>query len=64
MSKVLVNGLKVRVGPSISSQKFAHYDKEQIIKSGYLIVQNKGRPWSGYIVNSRNKRYICMCENR
>ena len=63
MSKVLVNGLNVRAGPSTSSQKVAYYDKGQIIKSGDLIEEKEGRFWLRYKGGSGNYRYVCMWEN-
>ena len=63
MSRVLVNGLNVRAGPSTSSAKVAHYDSGNIINSGNLIVQNEGRYWLRYTGGSGNQRYVCMWEN-
>ena len=59
MSRVLVNGLNVRTGPSTSSQKVAHYDAGQTINSGDLLVQNEGRTWLRYTGASGNKRFVC-----
>lgn len=63
MSKVLVDSLCVRSGPSTSSAKVAHYDTGDIINSGNLIVQNEGRYWLRYTGGSGNQRYVCMWEN-
>jgi hypothetical protein len=63
MSRVLVNSLNVRTGPSTNTQKVAHYDAGQVIKSGDLIVQNEGRYWLRYTGGSGNKRFVCMWEN-
>lgn len=63
MSKVLVNSLNVRAGPSTSSAKVAHYDAGNTINSGNLIVQNEGRYWLRYTGGSGNQRYVCMWEN-
>ena len=63
MSKVLVNSLNVRVGPSTSTEKVAHYDAGQIINSGDLIIQNEGKYWLRYTGGSGNKRYVCMWDN-
>ena len=48
MSRVLVNGLNVRAGPSTNSQKVAYYNTGQIINSGNLVEENEGRFWLRY----------------
>ena len=63
MSKVLVNGLNVRTGPSISAGKVAHYDAGQMINSGDLLIENEGRLWLRYTGGSGNKRYVCAINN-
>ena len=63
MSKVLVNGLNVRAGPSTNSQIVAHYDEGEIINSGNLVEENEGRFWLRYKGGSGNQRYVCMWEN-
>ena len=63
MSKVLVNGLNVRAGPSTNSQKVAYYNTGQIINSRNLVVENEGRFWLRYKGGSGNQRYVCMWEN-
>ena len=63
MSKVLVNGLSVRAGPSTSSQKVAHYDKGDVINSGKLLVEGDGRIWLKYTGGSGNDRYVCAINN-
>ena len=63
MSRVLVNSLNVRAGPSTSTQKVAHYDAGQVINSGDLIIQNEGKYWLRYTGGSGNKRYVCMWDN-
>ena len=63
MSKVLVNGLNVRTGPSTSTGKVAHYDAGQMINSGDLLIKNEGRLWLRYTGGSGNKRYVCAINN-
>ena len=63
MSKVLVNGLNVRAGPSTSSAKVAHYDAGDIINSGDLLMENEGRIWLRYTGASGNHRYVCARNN-
>ena len=59
MSRVLVNHLRVRDGPSTNSPEVASYDSGQIINSGNLIIFNEGRYWLRYTSASGNQRYIC-----
>ena len=63
MSRVLVNGLNVRAGPSTGSQRIAHYDAGQMINSGDAIILNEGRKWLRYTGSSGNKRYVCAINN-
>ena len=63
MSKVLINGLDVRAGPSTGSQKVAHYDAGQMINSGDAIILNEGRKWLRYTASSWNQRYVCAINN-
>ena len=63
MSRVLVNGLNVRAGPSIGSQSVAHYDAGQMINSGNAIILNEGRKWLRYTGSSGNQRYVCAINN-
>jgi len=62
MSRVLVNHLNVRAGPSTNSQKVAYYDAGQTINSADLLIENEGRIWLRYTGGSGNKRYICAYE--
>ena len=48
MSRVLVDGLNVRAGPSTSAAKVAHYDAQQMINSGDLLIKNENRIWLRY----------------
>lgn len=63
MSRVLVNGLSVRTGPSTGSQKVAYYDAGQIIKTGRVLIENEGRIWLKYIGLSGNERFVCAVNN-
>ena len=63
MSKVLVNRLNVREGPSTNSKSVAHYEAGDIIKSGNLLIENEGRIWLRYRGNSGNDRYVCAINN-
>ena len=63
MSRVLVNGLNVRAGPSTGSQSVAHYDAGQMINSGNAIILNEGRKWLRYTGSSGNQRYVCAINN-
>ena len=56
MSRVLVNHLNVRAGPSTNSQKVAYYDAGQTINSADLLIENEGRIWLRYTGGSGNKR--------
>ena len=60
MSRVLVNGLRVRTGPSTNTQSVAKYDSGNEIKSGDLLIENEGRIWLRYTGGSGNKRYVCV----
>ena len=59
MSTVLVNGLKVRTGPSTNSESPDYYDKGDIIQSGNLIIVTEGRYWLRYTGRSGNQRFVC-----
>ena len=63
MSRVLVNHLNVRTGPSTSSEKVAYYDAGQIINSGDLLIASDGRIWLRYTGGSGNKRFVCAVNN-
>jgi 3D (Asp-Asp-Asp) domain-containing protein len=63
MSRVLVNGLNVRAGPSTNTQKVAHYDAGDIINSGNELIENEGRIWLKYLGGSGNYRYVCAINN-
>ena len=63
MSRVLVNHLNVRTGPSTSSEKVAYYDAGQIINSGEELIQSDGRIWLRYTGGSGNKRFVCAINN-
>ena len=62
MSRVLVNSLCVRTGPSTNSQKVAHYNEGDIISSGDSLIQNEGRTWLRYTGASGNKRFVCAID--
>ena len=59
MSRVLVNHLNVRTGPSTNAAIVAHYDSGQTINSGEEIILNEGRYWLKYTGGSGNKRFVC-----
>jgi len=63
MSRVLVNGLNVRAGPSTGSQQVAQYNANQMINSGDAIILNEGRKWLRYTGSSGNQRYVCAINN-
>ena len=63
MSRVLVNHLNVRAGPSTNSQKVAYYDAGQTINSADLLIENEGRIWLRYTGGSGNHRYVCARNN-
>ena len=63
MSRVLVNGLNVRAGPSIGSEKVAQYNAGEIINSGDAIILNEGRKWLRYTGSSGNQRYVIAINN-
>ena len=63
MSRVLVNRLNVREGPSTNSRSLAHYETGDIIKSGNLLIANEGRIWLRYKGGSGNDRYVCAIDN-
>ena len=59
MSRVLVNHLRVRAGPSTNTEEVDYYDAGQVIYSCDGLIINEGRFWLRYTGNSGNKRYIC-----
>ena len=61
MSRVLANGLKIRAGPSTSSENVHNekYNSGDIINSGEAIIHNDNRYWLKYNGASGNKRYVC-----
>ena len=59
MSRVLVNNLHVRAGPSFNTEKIATYNAGDIINSGDLLIENEGCIWLRYTGASGNKRYVC-----
>ena len=63
MSRVLVNRLNVREGPSTSAQSLAHYEKGDVIASGNAIIQEDGRYWLRYTGRSGNQRYVCAWDS-
>ena len=63
MSRVLIDGLNVRTGPSTSATKVAHYDAQQMINSGDLLIENENRIWLRYTGGSGNKRFVCAINN-
>ena len=63
MSKVLVNKLNVREGPSTSAKSVAQYDKGETINSGNLLVESEGRIWLRYKGASGSQRYVCAINN-
>lgn len=63
MSKVLVNGLRVRTSPSTNTEAVAHYDTGNIINSGDLLILNEGRIWLRYTGGSGNKRFVCYMDS-
>ena len=58
MSRVLVNNLDIREGPSTSSAKVGIYNIGQIIKSGQLLIENEGNIWLKFKEVSGNTRYV------
>ena len=58
MSRVLVNNLDIREGPSTSSEKVGIYNIGQIIKSGQLLIENEGNIWLKFTEVSGNTRYV------
>jgi len=60
MSRVLVNNLNVRDGPSTSAEKVAHFDAGLMINSGELLIQNEDKIWLRFTGEEGNKRFICV----
>ena len=58
MSRVLVNNLNIRAGPSTSSEKIGIYSIGQIINSGELLIENEGNIWLKFTIGSGNTRYV------
>ena len=48
MSRVLVDGLRIRTGPSWKSNVVGHYNKGAIIKSGDLLICDGFSVWLRY----------------
>ena len=63
MSRVLVNHLRVRVGPSKSRAEVAYYDAGQVINSGDGLIRNDGSLWLSFTDRSGNKIYVCATNN-
>jgi len=63
MSRVLVNNLTVRTGPSTSAAKVDHYDFGKMINSGELLIFNENRIWLRFKGEEGNKRFICVINN-
>ena len=62
MSRVLVDNLDVRAGPSFNTEKIATYNAGNIINSGDLLIENEGCIWLRYTGASGNKRYVCAID--
>ena len=60
MSRVLVNNLNVRAGPSLTAEKIAVYNAGEIIHSGEEIIHNEEGYWLKYTGSSGNKRFVIM----
>ena len=60
IGKFLAN-VKVRTGPSISSESVATYYPGETVKYDKT-VNNEGRLWISYIGNSGNRRYCCAID--
>ena len=58
MSRVLVNNLNIRAGPSTSSEKIGICSIGQIINSGELLIENEGNIWLKFTIGSGNTRYV------
>ena len=60
IARFLTN-VKVRAGPSTSSQSVATYNQGETVKYDST-VQNEGRLWISYIGGSGNRRYCCAID--
>ena len=60
IARFLTN-VKVRTGPSTSSQSVATYNQGETVKYDST-VQNEGRLWISYIGGSGNRRYCCAID--
>lgn len=63
MSRVLVNNLSIRDGPSTSCSKLGSYNEGEVIKSGDQLIQNEGRTWLRYYSSKGDLRYVCAIDN-
>ena len=61
MTARFLTNVKVRTGPSTSSESVATYNAGETVK--YIdIVKNEGRTWIAYIGGSGNRRYCCAID--
>ena len=60
MSRVLVNNLNVRAGPSLTAEKIAVYNAGDVIHSGEEIIHNEEGYWLRYTGSSGNKRFVMV----
>jgi len=63
MSRVLVDGLRIRTGPSWKSSVVGHYNKGAIIKSGDLLICDGFSVWLRYHAAGGGLRYVCASES-
>ena len=56
-----LKNVKVRAGPSISSEEVATYKSGETVKYDKT-VNNEGRIWISYIGKSGNRRYCCAID--
>ena len=64
MSRVLVNNLCIRKGPSTNAEKIPnkYYNAGEIINSGEALIKNDDRTWLKYTSSTGEKRYICAID--
>ena len=60
LARFLTN-VKLRAGPSTSSESVATYKSGETVKYDKT-VNNEGRLWISYIGNSGNRRYCCAID--
>ena len=60
MATILVNHLRIRVGPSINAEIIGFYNSGQRINTLLELIENEGRTWLKYKDDNNQIRYVCV----